>query len=395
MKTKTKIIRVIENIHMPTVIKSSLPNWINGSNSKTDDSGTSSSSTSSLPSDSSSTYHSKQKQKSRSKMRLNKPTKITTIENLNAPSRFNTTPEISSKYSKDFISKAFIDTFSNKLSTEKRTIILDELLHECSPEELHLLKILIDKNLSETSLKNLSDDFIPLKNKKKNMKKEMNNDKQIYSFNSNNNSNNIYERKNSSLIKDNDYQSNFNPLSNNPITEIENDTNSYHKQNKETIININRNQNKSPLDNYINNNINGRKTSLANLPFSSKNSNETLINESIWSTKSQILGYHQYLNSSENMLSSFYPVQTNYNDFCNYRNTNSFDYSSVNIKPFINNTSNNSLINSNKKSGSLFDKLADELLIRIFSYLDTQSLAYASQVNCRWYSLLRGKEKKY
>jgi len=46
--------------------------------------------------------------------------KITTIENLNTPSKFISSPDISSKYSKDFISKAFIDTFSNQFSTEKK-----------------------------------------------------------------------------------------------------------------------------------------------------------------------------------------------------------------------------------------------------------------------------------
>ncbi|OUM68188.1 hypothetical protein PIROE2DRAFT_4192 [Piromyces sp. E2] len=415
MRTKTKIIRVIENIHMPTVIKS-LPNWINNSNSKIDDGGTStssSSSTSSLTSNSSSTFSSKQKQKTKSKLKLNnsklKPTKITTIENLNAPSKFNTTSEISSKYSKDFISKAFIDTFSNKLSTEKRTIVLDELLHKCSPEELYLLKVLIDKNLSEsTTPKNRSEDIITNKHQKKYRKEEIkNNDKKIYSFNTSNISNTIYDRKkNASLIKDNDYQFIFKPLTNKPDMEIENVITSYNnKHNRETIININRNQSKSPLNNYINNNNNnsnnnnnnnnnrnGKNSTLANIPFSSKNSNETLINES---TTSYLLNHHQYLAPSDNILSSFHPVQTSYNDLYNYRNTNSFDYSPINTKSIFNASFiNNTWMNSNKKIGSLFDKLADELLIHIFSYLDTQSLAYASQVNCRWYSLLRGNKIK-
>ncbi|ORX45241.1 hypothetical protein BCR36DRAFT_300162 [Piromyces finnis] len=325
MKTKTKIIRVIENIHMPTVIKS-LPNWINNSNSKVENCRASTSSSSSSPSMSDSSH--KQEKKLKAKFGINKnkskSNKITTIENINTPSNYNTYSDISSKYSKDYISKAFIDTFSNKLSTEKRTIVLDEILHKCSPEELHLLRVLIDKNLSEiTSSININDndynDCYILKNNKVNVSNNMNSTTNVY--------------------------------------------------------NIQRNQNHNQNKLSINNSVSG--TSITQIPFSSQNSNETLINDSIWSSSSQLSNLQPISSSS-----LYRSIQNNNNNnLYNYKNIKSFDC--INL-------TNNVLKKSNKKVGSLFDKLADELLIIIFSYLDTQSLAYVSQVNCRWYSLLRG-----
>jgi len=351
MRTKTKVIRVIENIHMPSIIKS-IPNWISNSNSKvnsnSDSNVNANSSSSSLASSSSSasastsacsSSSSGQKLKSKLKFKsLSKPKKITTIENLNTTSDFSDSSEITSKYSKEFISKAFINTFSNQFSTEKRTIVLDELFHHCSPEELNLLKKLIDKNLTGLTQ---SDNT--------NIKKTV-------------------------LINDtNDYKK---PESSTfHFVALKNNSNTNSNTNNNNNINSNNTNTNTNNTNY-NYNINERGYSYTSIPyyFTVQNSNETLINESTGAT------------SHFNLMPSFYPIYTNYNNFYNYNHNTCDPHSNGNTKS----TNNTLSINSHKEVHSLFDKLADELLMVIFSYLDTQSLAYASQVNSRWYSLLRG-----
>jgi len=390
MRTKTKIIRVIENFHMPTVIKS-IPNWIN-SNSKISSSDSPSSSSSSILS-SPSSPKSKAKPKLKSKLK-SQPIKITTIENINVPSK---SPEMTSKYNRDYISKAFIDTFSNQFSTEKRTIILDELLQCCSPTELNLLKKIIDKNLSEISptkdsiIKN--NNFKKIINKNSNIKK---NNKEIID-------NLINKNKNKALSNNND---------------------------RDNEINIKEHITREQIDHIksLNTNVNYSKTFLyppTSTPVSSQNYNESLFNELLKNTLPNNINKQHYSSPLESVSPIFPYASTPHDQFntssvtllnsneyhdkneipihdlYNYNNNNnafSVDYySPPNIiyhsdqSYNFNSTKQNTLSPKINKKGinSPFDKLADELLIIIFSYLDTQSLAYASQVNCRWYSLLR------
>jgi len=254
---------------------------------------------------------------------------------------------------------------------EKRTIVLDELLHHCSSEELNLLKKLIDKNLSglnqtkNTTIKK----SLAINN---NTKIEPNKNLESSTVHFSPLKTNIIGTKglgpntldNFCNVPINDYMENLNVK---PYYHYLNNANS------KSSININHNN-----SNISNNNERGFPSS--SIPYSSQNSNETLINESSWASTI----YRQGYTPSENLIHSFYPINTNYNAFYNYNTT---------IPTHNNVRTTNSIPtnNSHKEVKSLFDKLADELLINIFSYLDTQSLAYASQVNSRWYSLLRGK----